>query len=48
MMMYIYLGILLLILVFVIRYLFTENKLLSQIDAALVLIPMLLRLFLIK
>lgn len=47
-MLYVYLGILLFIMVFVVRYLFGEKKLLSQVDAVLVLVPMLLRLLLIK
>lgn len=47
-MLYIYLAILLLVLVFVVRYLFTEKNLFSQIDALLVMVPLLLRLFLIK
>ena len=45
---YIYLGIVAVLLGFIIWNLFTEKDLMLQIDAALVMVPLLLRLFLIK
>lgn len=48
MLMVIYLGIVLFLLVFVARSMVREPDLLIQIDAALVLVPLLLRLLLIK
>lgn len=47
-MLYIYLAIILLLLVFIIWNMVTEKDLMLQIDAALVLVPLLLRLLLIK
>lgn len=47
-MLYIYLAIILFLLVFIIWNMFTEQNLLTQIDAALVIIPLVLRLLLIK
>ena len=48
MLLYIYLGLILFLLVCIIKHLFTEKNLFNQIDAALVIIPLILRLFLIK
>lgn len=48
MLLYIYLGLILFLLVFIIKNMFQEKDLLKQIDAALVIIPLVLRLFLIK
>ena len=45
---YIYLAIIALLLVFIVANMFRKDKLLYQIDAALVLIPLLLQLLLIK
>lgn len=45
---YIYLAIIGLLLVFIVANMFRKDKLLYQIDAALVLIPLMLRLLLIK
>lgn len=47
-MLYIYLGIIALLLVLIVWNLFTESNLLVQIDAVLVIIPLVLRLLLIK
>lgn len=47
-MLYIYLAIILFLLVFIIWNMLTEKNLLLQIDAALVIIPLALRLLLIK
>lgn len=47
-MLYIYLAIILFLLVFIIWNMFTEQNLLTQIDAVLVIIPLVLRLLLIK
>lgn len=47
-MIFIYLGIVLLLVIFIIMNMFKENDLFFQIDAALVLVPLILRLFLIK
>jgi len=44
----IYLGIIALLLGFIIWNMFTEKNLMLQIDAALVMVPLILRLFLIK
>lgn len=48
MLMFIYLGIVLLLLVFILWNMFTEKDVLAQIDAALVIVPLVLRLLLIK
>ena len=45
---YIYLAIIALLLVFIVANMFRKDKFLYQIDAALVLIPLVLRLLLIK
>ena len=45
---YIYLAIIALLLVFIVANMFRKDKLLYQIDAALVLIPLVLRLVLVK
>lgn len=47
-MLYIYLAIVLFLLVFIIRNMVKEKDLLLQIDAALVVVPLVLRLLLIK
>ncbi len=47
-MLYIYLAIIVLLLVFILWNMFTEKDLMLQIDAALVIIPLVLRLLLIK
>ena len=47
-MLYIYLAIILFLLVFIIWNMLTEKNLLVQVDAALVIIPLVLRLLLIK
>ncbi len=47
-MLYIYLALILFLLVFIIWNMLTEKNLLLQIDAALVIIPLVLRLLLIK
>lgn len=44
----VYLGIILFLLVFIIYNIFTEKKLINQIDAVLIIIPLILRLLLIK
>ena len=48
MLLYVYLGLVLFLLVFVIKYLVREKNLMLQIDAALVVVPLVLRLLLIK
>lgn len=48
MLMYVYLGIIALLAVFILWNMFEEKDVLKQIDAALVLIPLVLRLLLIK
>lgn len=47
-MLYVYLVIVLFLLVFIIRNMFVEKDILLQLDAALVIVPLLLRLLLIK
>lgn len=47
-MLYIYLSIVLCVVVFILWNIFEEKKLSAQIDAVLVLIPLVLRLLLIK
>lgn len=47
-MLYIYLGIVLFLLVFIIWNMVKEKNIFLQIDAALVIIPLVLRLLLIK
>lgn len=47
-MLYIYLGIILFLLVFIIWNMIKEKNIFLQIDAALVIIPLVLRLLLIK
>ena len=47
-MLYIYLGIVLFLLVFIIWNMIKEKNIFLQIDAALVIIPLILRLLLIK
>ena len=44
----IYLAIIVMLLFFIIWNMFTEKDIMVQIDAALVIIPLILRLFLIK
>lgn len=48
MLLYVYLGLVLFLLVFVIKNMVREKNLMLQIDAALVVVPMVLRLLLIK
>ena len=48
MLLYIYLGLVLFLLVFVIKNMVREKNLMLQIDAALVVDPLVLRLLLIK
>ena len=48
MLLYVYLGLVLFLLVFVIKNMVREKNLMLQIDAALVVVPLLLRLLLIK
>jgi hypothetical protein len=48
MLLYIYLGLILFLLVFIVRNMFREKNLMLQIDAALVVVPLILRLLLIK
>lgn len=49
MLMYVYLGILALLIVLIVVNMFQKEKtIMYQIDAAMVLVPLLLRLFLIK
>lgn len=45
---YIYLGITALLLVLIVRNLFREKSIYFKIDAVLIIIPLVLRLFLIK
>ncbi|MCQ1531365.1 hypothetical protein [Lutispora saccharofermentans] len=47
-MLYIYLGIILFLIIFILWNMFEEKDILAQIDAALVLVPLVLRLLLIK
>ena len=47
-MLYIYLGIVMFLLVFILWNMFKEKDILLQIDAALVVVPLVLRLLLIK
>ena len=48
MLLYVYLGLVLFLLVFVIKDMVREKNLMLQIDAALVVVPLVLRLLLIK
>lgn len=48
MLLYVYLGLVLFLLVFVIKNMVREKNLMLQIDAALVEVPLVLRLLLIK
>ncbi len=48
MLLYVYLGLVLFLLVFIIRNMVREKNLFNQIDAALVIVPLILRLLLIK
>lgn len=48
MLLYIYLGLVLFLLVFIIKNMVKEKNLMLQIDAALVVVPLVLRLLLIK
>ena len=48
MLLYAYLGLVLFLLVFVIKNMVREKNLMLQIDAALVVVPLVLRLLLIK
>ena len=48
MLLYVYLGLVLFLLVFVIKKMVREKNLMLQIDAALVVVPLVLRLLLIK
>ncbi len=48
MLLYVYLGIVLFLLVFILWNMFKEKDLFFQIDAALVIVPLVLRLLLIK
>ena len=48
MLLYIYLGLIMFLLVFIVRNMFREKNLMLQIDAALVVVPLILRLLLIK
>ena len=48
MLLYVYLGLVLFLLVFVIKNMGREKNLMLQIDAALVVVPLVLRLLLIK
>lgn len=47
-MLYIYLAIILFLVLFILWNMFEEKSFLAQIDAALVLVPLMLRLLLIK
>ena len=47
-MLYVYLGIVLFLLVFILWNMFKETDIFFQIDAALVIVPLVLRLLLIK
>ena len=48
MLLYVYLGLVLFLLVFVIKNMVREKNLMLQIDSALVVVPLVLRLLLIK
>ena len=48
MLLYVYLGLVLFLLVFVIKNMVREKNLMLQIDAALVVVPLVLRLLLMK
>ena len=48
MLLYVYMGLVLFLLVFVIKNMVREKNLMLQIDAALVVVPLVLRLLLIK
>ena len=48
MLLYVYLGLVLFLLVFVLKNMVREKNLMLQIDAALVVVPLVLRLLLIK
>ena len=48
MLLYVYLGLVLFLLVFVVKNMVREKNLMLQIDAALVVVPLVLRLLLIK
>ena len=48
MLLYVYLGLVLFLLVFVIKNMVREKNLMLQIDAAMVVVPLVLRLLLIK
>ena len=48
MLLYVYLGLVLFLLVFVIKNMVREKNVMLQIDAALVVVPLVLRLLLIK
>lgn len=48
MLLYVYLGLVLFLLVFVIKNMVREKNLMLQINAALVVVPLVLRLLLIK
>ena len=48
MLLYVYLGLVLFLLVFVIKNMVREKNLMLQFDAALVVVPLVLRLLLIK
>ena len=48
MLLYVYLGLVLFLLVFVIKNMVREKNLMLQIDAALVVVPLVLRMLLIK
>ena len=48
MLLYVYLGLVLFLLVFVIKNMVREKNLMLQIDAALVVVPLVLRLLMIK
>ena len=48
MLLYVYLGLVFFLLVFVIKNMVREKNLMLQIDAALVVVPLVLRLLLIK
>lgn len=47
-MLYVYLAIILFLLVFIVWNMIEEKSILAQIDAALVIVPLVLRLLLIK
>lgn len=48
MLLYVYLGLVLFLLIFILKNMFREKNLMLQIDAALVVVPLILRLLLIK